>query len=137
VPASSVPDGWFCFQDVDLGSESAPCVVAGVRGVFTVDAYATADRVSSGRSGLAVSGRPASDLIDIARRRATALEAAIGAPVNPLIAFEANEVEAGWSDDVQVAALGNLRSLLLHMDGRRTSWDELKRVRAVLRHLAT
>lgn len=132
VPPASVPDGWFCFRDVDLGAENAPLIVAGVRGVFTVDAYLSRGAVSVGKPGLVIAGRSGAHLVTDARRRAGVLGAAIGTTVRPLIAFEAYSLDEGWIEDVHVIGLSSLRTMLVNVESRRSSWDELKRVRAAL-----
>jgi hypothetical protein len=136
VPPTNVPDGWFCFRDVDLGGESAPLIVAGVRGVFTVDAFLTGGAVSADKPGLEIAGTPGSHLVTTAQRRASALGAAIGTTVKSLIVFEAYSVEEGWIEDVHVIALSSLRSMLMNVESRRSSWDELKRIRTALTNLA-
>jgi hypothetical protein len=132
VPKTAIPDGWFLYCDVDLDSETAPLVLAGVRGVFVVEAHRTSGTVVPSRSGLTVAGTQRPDIVETAQRRAMMLGDTISAPTSGLIVFEAHRVQAGWAGGVPVVALQDLRSFLVNQSTRRSPWDEFKRVRSAL-----
>ena len=136
LPRTCIPDGWFAYADVVLDGDTAPLVVAGVRGIYVVAACHTAGADVVAGTPLTVDGTPLTDLVDSVERRAAALGAGIGHEVKPIIAFDGGQVREGWAGHVRVLALANLRSFLLNSVSPRITWDEFKRVRGELRQMA-
>ena len=116
------------FEDVGLMDERIDYVVAGPRGVFTIEVSLDAGTVVANARGLFSNGRRNKRLVEQAMRQAGALEEKLGVEVKPVLAVVGADLTGREVDGLPVLRLDELAEFLLNDDGRRLSWEEAKRI---------
>ena len=116
------------FQDVGLTVERIDYVVAGPRGVFTIEVSVDAGTVVANARGLYTNGRRNNRLVEQAMRQAGELEGKLGAEVKPVLAVVGADLTGREVDGLPVLLLDELTGFLLNDDGRRLTWEEAKQV---------
>ncbi len=124
----SLPRGWRLFHGVAVMDESIDFVVAGPRGVFTIEVSVDAGTVVANSRGLYTNGRRNNRLVEQAMRQARTLEIRLGVAVQPVLAVVGADLTGYEVDGLPVFALEELSEFLLHDDGRRLTWEEAKRI---------
>ena len=127
-----LPGGWRVFQDVCFLDERIGYVIAGPRGVFTIEVSIGSGTVVANARGLFSNGRRINRFVDQAMRQAGVLEEKLGVEVKPVLAVVGADLTGCEVDGLPVRRLDQLAGFLLDDDGRRLSWEEAKRVLDVL-----
>lgn len=124
----ALPRGWRVFHDVAVMDETIDYVVAGPRGVFTIEVSVDAGTVVANARGLYTKGRRNNGLVEQAMRQARTLETRLGFEVQPVLAVVGADLTGNEVDGLPVFLLGELTTFLLTDDGRRLTWEEAKQV---------
>ena len=119
-----LPEGWRVFHDVDLGSENVGHLIAGPRGVYTVEVKNYAGEVVANSRGLHTYGHRNNGPVEQAMGQARRLEEQLSVDVEPVLAFVGATVTGHSVDGLPVVTLSELTRFLLIDDGRRLSWEE-------------
>jgi hypothetical protein len=124
----TLPEGWHIFHEVGLMDGNIDYVVAGPRGVFTIEVIAEAGSVVANARGLYTNGRRNNRPVERAMRHAAQLEARLGVEVKPALSIVGTDLTGHEVDGLPVFLLDELAGFLLNDDGRRLTWEEAKRV---------
>ena len=116
------------FQDVGLMDERIDYVVAGPRGVFTIEVRVDSGTVVANARGLFSNGKRINRFVERAMRQAGVLEEMLGVEVKPVLAVVGADLTGREVDGLPLMRLDQLAEFLLDDDGRRLSWEEAKRV---------